>query len=453
MRRAAAALVAAGLFLCAATATAHRIDEYLQATILSLETNQVRASMRLIPGTLVASSIIAAIDSNGDGVLSADEQHAYAQRVIGDLSVTIDGKPIQPKLVTWIFPPLSQMREGEGEIQIEYTLDLPSGGPHRALILENHHLSAESAYLVNVLVPEEPDLHIQTQKRDQRQSLYELDYDQTPAANAYAASAWDSLRAKLDDVPFSALFHLGQQHIAEGTDHLLFLLALLLPAPLLVSGSRWAPAAGARRSLLRILGIVTAFTIGHSITLGLAAQNVITVPQQPIEALIALSILVSAAHALRPIFPGKEAWIAAFFGLVHGLAFATVLQQLQLQRWGRVAGVLSFNLGIEAMQVLVVALILPSLLLMSRTRAYAIVRVIGALFAGLAAMGWLLERLTHIQTPVDAVVNAVARHGLALAVIGFGVSLVVASARWLPKLTHDQSRPRTASSDALSHYR
>ena len=96
------------------------------------------------------------------------------------------------------------------------------------------------------------------------------------------------------------------RHIAEGTDHLLFLLVLLLPAPLVVSGLRWGPPAGVRRSLLRILGIVSAFTLGHSITVALAALNAINVPSRPVEVLIAVSILVSAVHAYRPIFPAKR---------------------------------------------------------------------------------------------------------------------------------------------------
>ena len=104
---------------------AHRIDEYLQATILSLETNRVQASMRLIPGILVSPSVIAAIDSNGDGAFSESEERAYAQRVLGDLSITIDGKNVQPALLSWSFPEPAQMREGLGEIHIEYAIDTP----------------------------------------------------------------------------------------------------------------------------------------------------------------------------------------------------------------------------------------------------------------------------------------------------------------------------------------
>jgi hypothetical protein len=188
-------------------------------------------------------------------------------------------------------------------------------------------------------------------------------------------------------------------------------------------GSRWGQSAGVAQSLLRILGIVTAFTIGHSITLSLAAMNVFHAPERPIEVLIAVTILVSAFHALRPIFPGREAWIAAFFGLIHGLAFAATLDRLGLARWDRVAGILAFNLGIETTQMLVVAAILPSLLLMSRTRMYAAIRIGGAMFAGAASLGWIVERLLNVQTPVDTIVNAIAAHALWIAVTLFLTSL------------------------------
>ncbi len=213
-----------------------------------------------------------------------------------------------------------------------------------------------------------------------------------------------------------SLFHLGMRHIAEGTDHLLFLLVLLLPAPLGVVASRWTGVTGVRCSLLRILRIVTAFTVGHSITLGLAAFGFVHVPSRPVEVLIAVSILVSAVHALRPIFPGKEAAIAAFFGLFHGLAFASTLSDLGLARWERVAGILAFNLGIETMQIAVVAAILPSLLLMSRTRAYPFLRIFGAFCAGVASIGWIAERIWGVQSGVDVVVNGLMHHAAWIAV-------------------------------------
>ncbi len=424
------------LLSLAGVASAHRLDEYLQATLLSIDKDHVQASMRLIPGVAVSSTILAGIDSNGDGVISPAEQQAYAQRVLGDLSLTLDGKPLHPRLDLAVFPPIEEMKQGLGEIQIVFTADLPPGGPHRTLVLEDHHQTRNAAYLVNVLVPSDPDIRLGSQTRNQQQSFYQLEYVQAgiplaPASGPSWTSVRDRVRGAVRGVVrdvvrdwgnagiFPTVFRLGMRHIAEGTDHLLFLLALLLPAPLLASGSRWAQSVGVRRSLFRILKIVTAFTLGHSITLALAALGLVHVPSPPIEVLIAVSILVSAIHALRPLFPGKEPAIAAFFGLIHGLAFAATFSELGLGRWQRVVGILAFNLGIETMQLVVVAVTLPSLLLLSRTRAYPILRIGGALFAGCASIGWIVERLGErlfgASGSIDAVVGIVARHGIGIA--------------------------------------
>ncbi len=383
-------------------ASAHRLDEYLHATLISVEKDHVEVSMRLIPGIAVSSAVIASIDTNGDGVLSPQERWDYAQRVLSELALSIDGKKLEPKLKSADFPQIQEMRDGLGEIHIEYTAELPGGGPNRKLILENNDQRQRAVYLVNALVPSDPGISIVAQKRNQVQSTYELDYTQAGGpAGSLPAKWWTP-----------SLFQLGMRHIAEGTDHLLFLLVLLLPAPLLVAGGRWSGTTGVRTSLLCILRIVTAFTLGHSITLALAAFGAVHVPGHPIEVLIAVSILVSAVHALRPIFPGREARIAAFFGLIHGLAFASTLSELGLGRWERLAGILSFNLGIETMQMAVVALTLPSLILMSRTRAYPWLRVGGALFAGVASVGWIVERMIGAQSSVDNVVNELVHHSV-----------------------------------------
>ncbi|UDY22954.1 HupE/UreJ family protein [Nocardioides sp. Kera G14] len=185
---------------------------------------------------------------------------------------------------------------------------------------------------------------------------------------------------------------LGMQHIKEGTDHQLFLLTLLLPAPLLAAGRRWGRAVGGRRAVRRITAVTLAFTLGHSLTLALGALGV-PVPQQLVEAAIAASILVAAVHAIRPLFPGREALVAAAFGLVHGLAFSEALRALHLTGTHLVLALLGFNLGIEAMQLIVVVLVLPPLVLIARSDHYGRLRVAAAAVTGLAAVGWLTARL------------------------------------------------------------
>jgi hypothetical protein len=211
---------------------------------------------------------------------------------------------------------------------------------------------------------------------------------------------------------FDSVVRLGIRHIAEGTDHLLFLLVLLLPAPLLVNGKRWGRYGGLKRSLWRLFKIVTAFTIGHSITLAIGAIGWVKLPGQPVEILIAVSILVSAVHAIRPVFPGREPLIAAGFGLVHGLAFAGSIAEFGFSPWYMALSILGFNLGIELMQMVVVAATIPWLLLLSRTRFYPPVRLAGAIFGGIAALAWIGERAFSWPNPMNAFVGALARHSL-----------------------------------------
>ena len=207
---------------------------------------------------------------------------------------------------------------------------------------------------------------------------------------------------------WKSVFLLGVRHIAEGTDHLLFLLMLLLPATLVAQKGRWAGAGGGARSLRETVKIVTAFTIGHSLTLLLGTVRGAELPARPVEVLIALSILISAIHALRPIFPGRESRIAAGFGLIHGLAFASVLRGFGFDRWTLSVGVLGFNLGVEAMQLTVVILTMPWLVMLSSSASYRFVRIGGGVFGVVAAGGWTAQRAFSVETPITGAVEAVA---------------------------------------------
>ncbi|WP_068072194.1 HupE/UreJ family protein [Novosphingobium lentum] len=203
---------------------------------------------------------------------------------------------------------------------------------------------------------------------------------------------------------------LGAQHIAGGHDHLLFLLALLLPAPLLAAGyagpgrwsGRWGGPRPSRDTLRRLALIVTAFTCGHSLTLIAAALFSAHLPAPPVEAGIALSVLISAVHAGKPIFPGREPLVALLFGLVHGLAFATVISNFGLDASTRAIAILGFNLGIEAVQLLVVLCALPALLFAANSSHYTPVRVTLATLIGIAAAVWLVERVSGTTTPLSA---------------------------------------------------
>lgn len=175
MKLAAAAAIFISLGL---TAWAHRLDEYLQATIISINKGSVQGFMRLVPGVAVSSAVVASIDTNRDGLISETEQHAYAERIFRDLSISIDGENLRPQLASVAFPTTDEMKAGVGEIQIEFNAELPRGGAKRKLVFENRHQSRISAYLVNCLVPQDRNIQIEAQSRNENQSFYRMDYTQ-----------------------------------------------------------------------------------------------------------------------------------------------------------------------------------------------------------------------------------------------------------------------------------
>jgi hypothetical protein len=168
---------AAVLLAFAAEASAHRLDEYLQATTLAIEEDRIEARVRLTPGIAVLPAVIGAIDVDGDGVVSQAEQRAYAERVQRDLRLTIDGAPFELQRISFEFPSLHALEEGLGEIELRLEARVPpSAVAGRKLVFENRHQPAIGVYLVNSLVPADPRIRIAAQNRNYAQSLYELDY-------------------------------------------------------------------------------------------------------------------------------------------------------------------------------------------------------------------------------------------------------------------------------------
>jgi len=171
---------------------------------------------------------------------------------------------------------------------------------------------------------------------------------------------------------------LGVRHILSGYDHLLFLLSLLM-------------AGGA---LLTLAKVVTAFTVAHSITLSLAVFGFVALPARWVESAVALSIAYVAIENLwQPQAAIRRRWFVTFgFGLVHGLGFASVLQELALPRAALAASLAGFNLGVELGQLGAVAVICTALrLLSSWSQAPALRRwvSIGTASAGLV---WFVQR-------------------------------------------------------------
>jgi hypothetical protein len=185
----------------------------------------------------------------------------------------------------------------------------------------------------------------------------------------------------------------GIGHIWSGIDHVLFLLALLLPASLLRDGNQWSPRPGFGATLRDVLKVVTAFTVAHSITLCLTFFGVIVLPSQWVEVGIALSVFAAAWNNLRPFLPGRAWVIAGLFGFVHGMGFAGALRNLSLPRHARGLALGAFNGGVEIGQIAIVLVALPLLYLASRRSVYTkLVMGVGSLGIAWVAIMWVIER-------------------------------------------------------------
>jgi hypothetical protein len=168
-------------FLVAADVSAHRLDEYLQATRISVATNRVDLSIELTAGVAVAGHLLTLIDLDRDGRISADEGKAYAQRFLNDLQLRLDAESVALKLGDHSFPPLESMKAGVGVIRINAAaaIERLQAGPH-TLSLTNAHLPDISAHLVNAVVPKDRAITITRQRRNESQAGYELRFGVAP---------------------------------------------------------------------------------------------------------------------------------------------------------------------------------------------------------------------------------------------------------------------------------
>jgi len=165
------------LLALATAAWAHRLDEYLQAMRISVATNRIDLSIDLTPGVAVADQLLVVIDKDHDGRVSKEEGNAYAQHVLKDLRIGLDGKVLTLRLAEASFPALHDVRDGLGVIRIKAAAPIGqlAGGNH-VLTLTNTHLPEISVYLVNALVPKEHAIEITKQIRDELQRNYHLEF-------------------------------------------------------------------------------------------------------------------------------------------------------------------------------------------------------------------------------------------------------------------------------------
>ena len=352
-----------------APAGAHRLDEYLQATTIAVEKDGLVLQLRLTPGVAVAGQVLASLDPNGDGTISDAQQRAYAEQVRHDLSLAIDGRAVPLRLVSFTFPQAEEITGGLGDILLTFAADLPTdGAATRRLTFENHHQSAVAVYLVNCLLPRDPGIRVVSQDRSYDQARYQLDFSSKdasvllPKAGA-SADGLPQLPQTTAPPVFKTFFWHGVHHILTGYDHLLFVSALVLGAA----------------TLWDLIKVVTAFTLAHSLTLTLAALNLVHVSGRVVEPLISASIV---CVALQNIFwPARtRGWsrlaIAFFFGLFHGLGFAGGLLDLmhQMQKETVLLAILGFSIGVETGHQVVLLPLFAALKAARWTQADAVAR-------------------------------------------------------------------------------
>lgn len=223
-----------------------------------------------------------------------------------------------------------------------------------------------------------------------------LDPSGGPITVSWTSASRDSGPAAAS--PNASLFRDGVHHILIGYDHILFLICLLLPAVLYRRPGGWEPVSTWREAVLPMLGVVTMFTVAHSITLALAALKIVNLSPRVIEPAIAVTIVLAAVDNIYPLLRGRRRLFSFLFGLIHGFGFAGALAEMELPTRGFVLALLQFNLGVEAGQLVVVFMALSVLLAMRHWRRYEPVLLQGGSTAAvLIAAIWFLERVFDLK--------------------------------------------------------
>jgi hypothetical protein len=170
------------------TARAHRLDEYLQATRLSLAPDRVGLEIDLTPGVDTAPTIFALIDVNHDGWISEAERAAYANQFLKEIIFEVDGWPRRVMLLRSQFPSFEEMSAGTGVIRIEARAEWAGAIGRHSLFYQNNHRQDLGAYLVNALLPESREIEITEQHRDLRQHEIRLGFNVRSIDASYGIS-------------------------------------------------------------------------------------------------------------------------------------------------------------------------------------------------------------------------------------------------------------------------
>lgn len=235
----------------------------------------------------------------------------------------------------------------------------------------------------------------------QHKGLLRLQYQGTSSTGIFSPEKADqqfSLSAPSRLQQFLDYLREGVWHIWIGYDHILFLLALLLPAVAMREAGAWKPVSAFRPAFWNVLRIVTAFTVAHSITLTLATLGVVSLPSRWVESIIAASVVVAALNNIFPLFSERRWMMAFLFGLIHGFGFASVLSDLGLPQDALVLALVGFNVGVEVGQLAIVTGFLPLIYVLRRSWLYRRLLLLGgSVVIIILASIWLIERAANIR--------------------------------------------------------
>jgi hypothetical protein len=189
-------VVLAALAALPAPASAHRLDEYLQATRLSIDADRIGVEIALTPGATIASQIVEQIDTDGDGRFSSDERRRYAESVIAAMTLLLDGRVAAAALAASDFPTADAMAAGTGTIRLRAATDAPVTAGRHHLQYRAAPLTASSVYLVNALMPADARIQLAAPQRDRTQRELALDFS-VASDEALLRTAWVAIASAL----------------------------------------------------------------------------------------------------------------------------------------------------------------------------------------------------------------------------------------------------------------
>ncbi len=369
-------LVAMAWFLPGPSAQAHEPSKsYLN---LTLESGQFTGKWD-VPLRDLQSVVPFEWDKNS-GAAQSEQLNAHfhdlTEYAFGHLQIEVDGHAVAPRLIS-AKPAVEELSDGAylqlnfvlehfpppKTISLNYQLFFETNSLHRGLL----RLEAGGKVQIAAFSPEHPRQQFQ-------------------------------LSAPVPSRQFVQFLREGIWHIWTGYDHILFLIALLLPSVLQREAGQWRGVEAFKPAFFNVLKIVTAFTVAHSLTLSLAALRIVSLPSRLTESAIALSVALAAANNLWPVVR-ERGWVVAFvFGLIHGFGFATALSNLGLQRGALLPTLFGFNLGVELGQLAIVAVFLPMAFALRRTWLYqSPLLQVGSACIILVAISWCAERVLDLK--------------------------------------------------------